>query len=92
MAISDISGLASSATSASLTFNQGAARAGQKELQIQAQSTGVENTALSAQTAVTAGDESADGETAGGNSGGAFQQSATSSGSATRGSLIDITV
>ena len=82
MAINDISGLASSATAASLTFNQGAQRAGQQELQIQAQSTGVEDSAQSPQTAVTAG----------GASSGGFQQSTTSSGSETRGTVLDITV
>ena len=92
MAINDISGLASSATAASLTFNQGAQRAGQQELQIQAQSTGVEDSAQSPQTAVTAGGESGGGESDGGNSGGAFQQSATPSGSETRGTVVDITV
>ncbi|MBT5107381.1 MAG: hypothetical protein HOM25_01745 [Rhodospirillaceae bacterium] len=92
MAINDISGLASSATAASLTFNQGPQRAGQQEVQIQAQSTGVENTAQSSQTAVSAGGNAGGGESDGGNSGGAFQQSATPSGSETRGTVVDITV
>jgi hypothetical protein len=77
MAIGDISGLASSA---SLTFNQGAPRVGQQELE----STGEENTPPTTVTAAGGSDESG--------FGGGDQRSALSSGSEGRGSLIDITV
>lgn len=93
MAVNDIAGLASSATAASLTFTQGAQRAGQQELQIQAQSTGVETSSQTSQTAVTPVSSASDGDTSGSGQQGASDGSGNSSGDGSgRGGLVDITV